>query len=633
MNIRKPLSEKFKKNLRIYKNGDWEAAKIARNFVSSQVRNLKSDFLIEEQENNVDDPKKYWRSISSIIPKGSEAKHHIVLEKEGAQNDPGESAEILNQFFTEIGPKLAEGFDPEGWEPIGQEEETTLRECTTSFLEVHKLCKGIKISKSSGYNHLSSRVLKDSFLVLSAQLTHLFNLSLSTSIFPEDWKRATVVPLYKGGDASKVGNYRPVSLLPLPGKLLEKIVHSKLSKHLDNNSLLTDSQNGFRKNRSTVSSIANFSDDVLRAMNEAKVTVATFIDLRKAFDTVNHVVLQKKLRHMGVTGKILDWCVSYLTGRSQKTVANGVISDPREVTYGVPQGSVLGPLFFLAYINDMSDSVEDVKLSLYADDTVLYDSGENIGNCVRKIQDNLNRFSEWCHRNALKINADKIKVLIFGTSKRVKKVGQIQLNIDEKPIQQVPSYKYLGMTLDSSLSYKPHLATVVRTVSHKIYLLSRVRKFMSNRSALLVYKTMILPFFDYADVVYHNAGANELDKLQRLQNRALKLCLGFHKREDTEVVHRTAKVPLLENRRRSHVYTFMYKRKELKHNLDTPRICTRSADAPKFILPTPNLECYKRSLEYSGAKAWNTLPKELKLIPNYLSFKNQIHKRLMDTVN
>ena len=181
------------------KEGDWETAKVARNFVTSQVRNLKSDFLIEEQENNVDDPKKYWGTISSIIPKDKGAKHQIVLESEGKQTDPGESAEVLNQFFTSIGPNLAAGFDSENWEPVGQEEETKLRECSTNFQEVHDLCKGIKIAKSSGYNHLSSRVLKDSFMVLSAQLAYLFNLSLSAAIFPGDWKKATVVPLYKGG--------------------------------------------------------------------------------------------------------------------------------------------------------------------------------------------------------------------------------------------------------------------------------------------------------------------------------------------------------------------------------------------------------------------------------------------------
>ena len=637
--ITREIIEMIKDKDRLMKNAkttgikeDWDLAKQARNFVSTQIRNLKSEYLKEEQENNVDDPKKFWRNISSIIPKDKGGKQQIILEKDGVQRDPGESAGILNHFFTGIGPTLANDFDPNNWEPVGEEEETKLKECATNFVEVHKLCQEIKITKSSGYSHLSSRVLKDSFMVLSAQLSYLFNLSLTTAIFPEDWKRATVVPLYKGGTASKVGNYRPVSLLPLPGKLLEKVVHSALSGHLENNGLLTDAQNGFRKNRSTVSGIANFTDEVLRAMNEGKVTVATFIDLRKAFDTVNHPVLLKKLKHLGVGGNFLKWCTSYLEGRSQKTVANGVNSDSREVTYGVPQGSVLGPLFFLTYINDMSAAVENVNLSLYADDTVLYVSGKDIGVNVQRMQGGLDGFADWCQSNALKINAEKTKVMIFGTTKRVKKIGQIRLRINNAPIHRAPSYKYLGMTLDSSMSFKPHLATVVRSVSHKIYLLSRIKKFLSNRSALLVYKTMVLPFFDYADVVYHNANTAELEKLQRLQNRALKLCLGLHRREDTEIVHRSAKVPLLENRRRSHIYNFMYKRKELKHNLDVPVIKTRSADAPRFILPNPNLQCYKRSLEYSGAKAWNNLPKELKLIPNYLSFKRHIHKKLMDTV-
>ena len=163
-----------------------------------------------------------------------------------------------------------------------------------------------------------------------------------------------------------------------------------------------------------VFSIANLSDDVLGAMNDGKVTLATFIDLRKAFDTVNHKVLLKKLKHIGISSTVLNWCVSYIYGRSQKTVANGVTSDSREVTYGVPQGSFLGPLFFLAYIIGMSNAVKDVKLSLYADDTVLYVCGDDIRTCTQSIQVNLDRFSNWCHLNALKINSDKTKFLIFG---------------------------------------------------------------------------------------------------------------------------------------------------------------------------------------------------------------------------
>ena len=164
----------------------------------------------------------------------------------------------------------------------------------------------------------------------------------------------------------------------LPGKLLEKIVHPKVAGYLEDEGILTDSQSGFRKNRSTVSSIANFTDDLLRAMNNAEITLATFIDLRKAFDTVNHHVLIKKLKHSDLTGTMLNWCKNYLSERSQKTFANGNVSKPLRVKCGVPQGSVLGPLFFLVYINDMSTAVNNVKISLYADDTVLYVSGKKL---------------------------------------------------------------------------------------------------------------------------------------------------------------------------------------------------------------------------------------------------------------
>ena len=430
-----------------------------------------------------------------------------------------------------------------------------------------------------------------------------------------------------------MGNYRPVSLLPLPGKLLEKIVHLNIASHLEGHNILSDRQGGFRKNRSTISSIATLTDDLVRAMNEAGVTLATFIDLRKAFDTVNHVVLIKKLEYYGILGNLLEWCQSYITGRKQRTVANKTVSNSQDVVCGVPQGSVLGPLFFLLYINDLTDHVDNIKVSLYADDTVLYTSGDDINNCVQIMQNSLDKFAVWCKLNALTINTGKTKTMVFGTSKRVKAVGKFWLKVEGVELQQVPSYKYLGMTLDSSLNYKLHLANVVRTVSYKLYLLSRVRRYLTESSALLIYKTMIVPYMDYADVIYQQANAEDLDKIQRLQNRALKLCLRVAPRRETEIIHRTAKVPLLVNRRRSHVCNFMYKRMELGVNLDSPKIKTRSADAPRFILPTPNLHCYKRSVEYAGAKLWNNLSKDLKLIPNYLSFKHQVHIKLMETVN
>ena len=291
-----------------------------------------------------------------------------------------------------------------------------------------------------------------------------------------------------------MGNYRPVSLLPLPGKLLEKIVHAKISEYLDENSILTGNQGGFRKNRSTTSTIVSFSDTVLRATNDAEITLATFVDLKKVFDTVNHTVLMGKPKHLGIRGGLLKWCQSYLSNRMQSTMCNNVKSRKRKVVCGVPQGSVLGPLFFLTYINDMADCIKDIGLRLFADDTVLFVHGKDLGNCVAKLQENLNKFENWCGDNALHVNASKTKVMVFGTSKRIKKLGKFRLYLEGVPLKQVSSYKYLGVTLDSTLNYKQHLASVVRTVSHKLYILSRLRKYLSDRAALLVYKSMILPY-------------------------------------------------------------------------------------------------------------------------------------------
>ena len=470
-------------------------------------------------------------------------------------------------------------------------------------------------------------------MALTAQLVYLFNLSLETEVFPDDWKVATIVPLHKGGPSDTPGNFRPVSLLPLPGKILEKVVHANISNYLERNNYLVECQGGFRKNRSTTSTIVSFTDRVLRAMDQAKVTLATFIDLKKAFDTINHAVLLRKLEHLGIKGLIQGWCRNYLTNRKQSTIANGIVSEPRRVVCGVPQGSVLGPLFFLIYVNDLLPHLRGIEVNLYADDTVLYVSGREVATCRGVLQNALNLFEGWCDRNALHINVAKTKSMLFGTARRIKNAGEIVMKLKGLALQQVPSYRYLGVTLDATLSFKQHLAGVTRTVSHKVYVLSRVRKFLTTRTAMMVYKSMIMPYFDYADIVYEKAPGVDLEKIQRLQNRALKVCLKVGKFEETEVIHRRAKIPLLSNRRKEHLLNYMYKQKELGLNLSVNRVNTRSAGAPKFVLPSPNLQCYKGSIEYSGAKAWNSLPIGYRQVPTYKSFKAKIHKELMDTVN
>ena len=489
----------------------------------------------------------------------------------------------------------------------------------TNIEELTALIKNINPLKSSGMDRLSSNICKDAFLTLGPQLVHMFNSSLSTAVFPDSWKTAKVIPLFKGGDREDVSNYRPVSLLPLPGKLLEKIVHKRVTEFWDTNKFLTSDQGGFRKGFSTVSTMADLTDDLFDQINKSNTTVATFIDLRKAFDTVNLDILLKKLQRAGLRDNALQWCKSYLSNRTQCTVANGCTSRLLPIKCGVPQGSVLGPLFFLVYVNDIQQALDDCKVKLYADDTVLYQSHVNGKEAASKLQASLDLFVNWCSVNQLTINIKKTKSMVFGSRHRVKKAGHVDMKINNEPLQQVPSYKYLGLMLDSTLNYNQHIQSVLHL---KLHLLAKLKRYMNDNVAVCIYKSMLLPYFDYADVIYNNANVTLLDKLQRLQNKCLRVCLGQNRRFSTEVAHRMAFVPWLKDRRIAHTLNFMYKRKERRDLLNVTQIRTRAHDAPLFHVKIPRYEAFKRSVSYSASSLWNNLPPNVRNTDTYLKFKN-----------
>ena len=341
-----------------------------------------------------------------------------------------------------------------------------------------------------------------------------------------------------------------------------------------------------------------------------RTTLATFIDLKKAFDTVNLDILLTKLCLAGVRGNLMKWCRSYLLGRRQKTVANGFTSDVLPTTCGVPQGSVLGPLLFLIYINDLQNVLQNCHVKLYADDTVIYQSGVNGFEAADILQTDMDKFSIWCNENKLTVNAKKTKLMIFA-----------QHFINNTSIQIVPTFKYLGLLLDSTLSFNSHIASLIRLISYKMSLLAKLKKYLNNNVALLIYKTMLLPYFDYADIIFHKAKSADLGKIQRLQNRCLRLCLGYNRFHSTDKAHKTAQVPFLEDRRKAHLLNFMYLRQGRKDLINNREIRTRANDAPLFLVTVPKCEAFKRSVGYHGAVEWNNLPPATRNVNPFLVFK------------
>ena len=610
---------------------DWIRAKRARNVVGRDLELLRADFLKQQQEEHREDPKKFWQSISKIIPNKKKGRGTVWLKdgNTGEEVPPQNVPNFINEFFTNIGPNLAK-VHKEPWVYYGTTCQHEIDDITTNREEVIRLCKDINIMKSSGLDQISSRICKDSFTVLVDHLVHIFNCSLSSNIFPSAWKRAKVVPLFKGGAQNEVGNYRPVSLLPLPGKLLEKIVHKGIVQFLGDHDFLSAHQGGFRKGCSTTATIADLTDDIFTQINGGMTTLAAFIDLSKAFDTVNTRILLSKLHRAGIRRNVFDWCKSYLTERSQCTSVNSSTS-----TYTLlPVSSVLGPLFFLIYINDLQNVFDDCKVKLFADDTVLYQSGENCDQAERKLQLSLNAFSKWCSGNALSINAKKNKIMSFRSRAKVKKCKNANIVLNREKLKLVSSYKYLGFNLDSTLNCGFHISSVIKSVQHKMFMLSKIKRYLTNDVAVQIYKSMLLPYLDYADVIYNRARVADLDKLQRLQSRCLRLCLGQDRFYNTDRAHRDTRVTLLKDRRKSHVLNFMYVRKVRRPDLLNNReIRTRAHDAPLFTTAIPRCEAFKRSVKYMGSELWNNLPPGTRNIATIAAFKESQKRDLQIQLN
>ena len=397
-------------------------AKSLRNIVKDSIRRAKATFVQDYLYDDRVTIKKFWEKVNYIMPtKDKQATINLIDQETLEPVLDTALPDYINNFFVGIGPKLACNFDDDWIDEVEVDPIDTMTALYINEDMLMKLIADINVHKSSAIDNVSSRVLKDAFMVLVPQLLYMYNQCLRLNVFPDSWKIANIVPLQKPGNPADVNNLRPISLLPLPGKLLEKIVHSQMSTFLENNDLLISEQGGFRKGKSTIHTIAQFTDDILLQLNDNNFTIAAFIDFKKAFDTVDHSILLRKLQHYGLGNDTLIWIKSYLSQRKQRCTINGRTSSELFIECGVPQGSIMGPMLFLLYINDLHNAFECTNYYLYADDTVVYMSDADKSIAHAGLQHDLYGLSRWCNLNRVTINVKKSKSMLFGTNNMLKK--------------------------------------------------------------------------------------------------------------------------------------------------------------------------------------------------------------------
>ena len=394
-------------------------------------------------------------------------------------------------------------------------------------MQIRNIVKPLGRSKAQGHDEIPTSLLIEGIDFIAEPLSDLVNRCLESSLFPTSEKLSKIVPIYKADERSIMNNYRPISLLPVLSKVFEYVVHGQLYNYLKDNNLLSHSQFGFRKHSSTQHAVTLFNDGLRQNMDKGHMTGAVFVNLRKAFDTVDHARLLSKLSIYRIRNKELNWFESYLFDRKHFVLFDGVKSDTHSVCCGVPQGSVLGPPLFFLLINDVELHFKYSQIILYADDTVKYSN-----KCCENIQEHLNSDLElvgnWFSANNLVVNLKKSKTecVMFGTHCKTSRSSKLDLKIHGTQITESNGYEYLGVYMDKNLSFHEYLNKTLKKASSRVRMLSRIRQNIGPFTAEKIYKIMVLPVMLYCNNVLLNLSDSHKQKFEDIQNRAKKIVTG-----------------------------------------------------------------------------------------------------------
>ena len=496
-----------------------------------------------------------------------------------------------------------------------------------------ELCK-LNVTKSTGIDGFKPKFLKDGADVIKSAVTHIINLSLETGVVPDGLKSAIVKPLYKKSSRLDVGNYRPVSILPIISKILERAVYLQMEKHLKDKNILYEFQSGFRTSYSTDTCLIDLQDSIRMEISKGKYVGMVLMDLQKAFDTVDHDILLDKLDAMGFDHN--EWFKSYLRGRKQMVVVNDVSSETGTVTCGVPQGSILGPLLFLCYVNDMPISVK-CKLLLYADDSALIISGFDPKEIAKELSKELESCRQWLIDNKLSLHLGKTEAILFGSKRKLRRVNSFTVKCGEIQIKKVNSVKYLGLQIDNDLSGTSVIESIINKCNTRLKFLYRYKDILNKESRKTLCTALIQCNFDYSCCSWF-PGINETfkKKLQVMQNKMIRFILRLENRShigNAELVDAGfLNVPdRVKQLQLGHVFKIRNKTSPkyltenfVKLNENSNRIETR-AKAYNFQVPRISTNTFV----YSAIKEWNSLSNLIKDIKGEQSFKENVKKFLI----
>ena len=622
-----------------------------RNQVQREIRKAKTNFFKDKIEENKDNPKNLWKQFKNLgYSSKSKSTSKITLDINNNHSfDPKTNSDHMNNFFLNVASNLvnmlptASGlfstisnlFKNYYYNKNVILNSLILEQITESFVNAE--LSRLNPKKSCGIDGMQARFIKDAASEIKVPITYIINLSILSNTVPNEFKYARIKPVFKKGNRNLPENYRPVSILTVVSKVLEKAIYIQLETYLKNNNILYSHQSGFRKKHSTDTCLINLLDYLRTNVSEGKYVGMVLLDLQKAFDTVDHNILYEKLGHMGVGS--LNWFKSYLDNRQQLVNIDGTNSEPGTVTCGVPQGSLLGPLLFLCYINDMPISVK-CKLLLYADDSAILVSGTDPNAISNILSKELNSCQNWLTDNKLSLHLGKTETILFGTKRKLALVNNFQVQCNNFPIKSVEKVNYLGLTLENTLSGNSIVTNIIKKSSSRLKFLYRYKDILNENSRKILCSALIQCHFDYCCSSWYSGTSKTLkNKLQIMQNKTIRFILNLGYRSHIGLIEqeRVNMLPVDSRVRQlklNHVINIKNGQcpEYLKENFfkisDTElRQCTR-ASRLIFFLPRVHNQAVN-TFYFSAIKEWNLLPAKLKEATNIDSFRAMLKKYIL----